>query len=197
LAADASFAATSLRFTAGGTTYHADERRSAWAVSYERRLSERWTFAGSAGYVVDGSLRIGGQQFDLQPGPLFAASMSYRALDESRARPFVLCSFSFAASVAATSERATRDNQALASYDARLGVVVGKTVANDLHPYLAARVFGGPIVWNYAGQGATGTDVYHYQAAAGLTLAVGRVDVHLELAPLGERELSAGAGVAF
>jgi hypothetical protein len=196
-ALDAAFSATSLRFSAGGTTYHADERRVTFAATYERRLSSRWTLSGSIGAAAFGSLRVGSVAYDLEAGPLAAASISYRAVDDAKARPFVLFSLSLAASSASTTLRGTESGDSIVSTDARLGVTAGKTIARTVTPYLSARVFGGPIFWTFAGQDASGTDVYHYQLAAGFSLALGRVDLHVEMAPLGERDLAAGAGYAF
>ena len=177
--------------------YHADERRGNVGASFERRLSDRFTFAGTLGAAVGGSLRIGRDAFDLQPGPFGAASLSYRAVDDRKARPFVLFSASVAASAATTTLRGSDVSNSIVSGDVRLGVTAGKTIAHMLTPYVAARVFGGPILWTYAGQSATGTDAYHYQLGAGFSLALGRFDLHLELAPLGERDLALGGGFAF
>jgi hypothetical protein len=184
-------------FTAGGATYHADERRETVAASYEQRLSDRWTWSGTLGAGVGGSLRIGTDGLRLLPGPLAAATLSCRALDATRLRPFLLVSLSAAASWGTTGRSGTSSTDSIVSGDVRLGVTAGKTIARVLTPYVAARVFGGPVFWRYAGQDATGTDAHHYQVGAGFSLALRRFDLHFEMAPLGERELAAGAGVAF
>jgi len=85
----------------------------------------------------------------------------------------------------------------MVSTDVRLGVTAGKTIRGIMTPYLSARVFGGPIFWRYGGQSVTATDAYHYQVGGGFSLGLGRFDLHLEVAPLGERDLAAGAGVRF
>jgi hypothetical protein len=142
---------------------------------------------------VGGTLRVGTQSFDLQPGPLLAASLSYRAVDDRKARPFVLFSLSLAVSSASTEP----DGSSIVATDARLGVSAGKTIAGKMTPYVTARAFGGPVFWSYGGTDASGTDVHHYQVGAGFSLSLGKVDVHMEVAPLGERSLAAGAGLAF
>jgi hypothetical protein len=181
----------------GGVTLVADERRESVAASFERRLSNRWTFAGTLGMAVGGSLRSAARSYDVSPGPLAAASFSYRALDEREARPFVLVAVSVAASSATTSLRGASIMDTLVSTDARLGVILGKTIGGVMTPYVAGRVFGGPIFWTYDGQSTTGTDAYHYQVGFGFSLSLGRFGAHLEVAPLGERSLAAGFGVAF
>ncbi len=196
-ALDGSFSATSLRFGVGGATYRADERRQNVAASYEQRLSDRWTFGGTVGAQVGGSLRLGSNGFELGAGPLVGASIACRALDERRARPFVLIALSVAGSWGESEMAGSKATQSIVSTDARLGVAAGKTIGKVLTPYVVARAFGGPIFWKYAGQNASGTDVYHYQVGGGFSLALGRFDLHLEMAPLGERELAAGAGIAF
>ena len=189
---------TRLRFTVGGSTFDADERRGSVAATFEQRLSNRWTLDATAGVSAPGTLRPPAQSFDISPGGLGAVAVSYRPLDDRGSQPFVLLSLAAAASYATTSPtRTTGSSEALVATDVRLGVTAGKTIARVMTPYLAARVFGGPVLWTYAGQSATGTDAYHYPVGGGFSLALGRVDVHMEVAPLGERSLAAGAGLAF
>ena len=86
----------------------------------------------------------------------------------------------------------------MAGVAGRLAVVVGRTFLDVFSPYLAARVFGGPVFWTARGNGEVGTDWYHYQFALGfvVTLPAG-LDVYAECAPLGERRCAGGAGVSF
>lgn len=81
--------------------------------------------------------------------------------------------------------------------DLRVGAVAGWTFAERVSPYLAGRVFGGPISWEYDGAAVTGTDDYHYQPAVGVALSLSPLDINAEWAFLGERGFSAGVGVAF
>jgi hypothetical protein len=87
--------------------------------------------------------------------------------------------------------------QSLTAFDARLGVAAGKTIAHAVTPYLVARAFGGPILWNNSAASVVGTDVYHYQLGAGMVVRVGRFDVLLEGVPLGEKAIVGGGGMAF
>jgi len=75
----------------------------------------------------------------------------------------------------------------------RGGVIVGKTFAKRIVPYAAARVFGGPVYWFRDGASATGSDRYHVTAGLGVIARLPkRLDVTLELMPLGEQSATAG-----
>jgi hypothetical protein len=184
---------TRLKLTAGGATSEAVFEKQAATVSTERRVGDRWTLGGALGATTLGTLDAYGSSFAVSPGPLVAFTASYRALDEGTVAPFVLLTGSLGASLSFTSP----GQQAMTALDARLGVAAGKTIAHTVTPYLAARVFGGPIFWNDAGASVTGTDVYHYQLGAGAVVRVGRFDILVEGVPLGEKALVGGAGMAF
>jgi hypothetical protein len=130
-------------------------------------------------------------------GPLVSLAVSYRVADDRGAAPFVLLGLSASGAYAETSPRGTTATDALVPVDVRASVTVGKTVARILAPYLAARAFGGPVFWSIEGQSVTGTDAYHFQIGGGFSLSLGRFDLHLEVAPLGERSLACGAGFAL
>ncbi|HEX3343313.1 MAG TPA: hypothetical protein VHS09_02020 [Polyangiaceae bacterium] len=167
--------------------------KQAATVSLDRRVGDRWTVGGALGATTVGTLDAYGQSFALSPGPLVAFAASFRALDEGSVAPFVLLTASLGASLAWTSP----GSQAMTAFDGRLGVAAGKTFAHVVTPYLLARAFGLPILWNAAGASVVGTDVYHYQLGAGLVVRAGRFDVAVEGVPLGERALVGSGGVAF
>lgn len=84
----------------------------------------------------------------------------------------------------------------LFAIDVKGGVSVGKTFARVVSPYLALRVFGGPVFWDV--ERTPGTDAYHVQPAAGVVVALGRrLALFGEVAPVAERGVSAGASVGF
>ena len=86
----------------------------------------------------------------------------------------------------------------LYAFDIRVGLTVGKTFWNVLSPYAAVRAFGGPVIWKLAGETRTGTDLHHFQIAAGMVSSLPRgVDLFAEIAPLGERAVTLGGGVGF
>lgn len=196
------FTETALKFgvaSGGGDTTRADFRKTAVLATLERRVASKWTLSLAVGSTIDGALRIQGAAHDLSAGPLVALSTSYRAVDEARVTPFVLLTGSLGGSLAWTRERSLVDapRERMVALDGRIGVIAGKTVGEILSPYVAARAFGLPVFWTYRGESVTGTDAFHYQLAAGFSLRLGRVDVGVEMAPLGERAITGGAGLAF
>jgi hypothetical protein len=195
----ASFGATwtALRFS-GETTF--DTTRSLALASVAYQPTRSWTFELAAGPLIGGHLETAGTRFDFEPGLVTAAGASYLVLDAAGARPFVLTTAQLAFVTTSTQETGTA-GAPTARYDAfdlRLGGVVGWRLWNVVSPYALARVFGGPVFWTYQGQDVTGTDTHHYQLGAGLLVSIARrVDVFAEGVPLGERGVTAGAGVAF
>src|SRR6185436_2923753 len=154
----------------------------------------RWSIEVAAGASIGGSLTADDARYRVGEGFLASASASFAILDGQGSAPFLLASLSFAGSGAPTSLEGAAEGTSGASlyaFDARVGLMVGKTFWNALSPYLAARAFGGPVLWTIDGEDATGTDRYHVQAAVGvLATALRRLDVFVEIAPLGERAVA-------
>lgn len=174
--------------------------RTAVSVSFDYRLNATTTLSFGAGAGRGGSLEAGGSHYAIAPGWLATASYARRLVDGSGSLPFVILGLSFGASGASTRPSATPEAESalLYAFDFRGGLTVGKTFFKILSPYAAARLFGGPVLWRFRGEIALGTDVNHYQLAAGLVTALPRgVDVFVEGAPLGERSVSLGGGVSF
>jgi hypothetical protein len=184
---------TRLKLSTGGHTDDGDLTKHAATFSLDRRVGRRWTVGGLLGATISGSLKAYGQSFDLSPGPLVTAAASFRALDEGPIAPFVLFTGSLGASLAWTRP----GSEAMASFDGRVGVAAGKTIADVVTPYLLARAFGLPVLWRNQGASVTGTDAYHYQLGAGVVVRIGAYDVLVEGVPLGERAIVGGAGFAF
>lgn len=148
--------------------------------------SPRLGWSVTAGGVVAGSI----EGRPMRGGATLAAAISWLPVYESARRPFVAVTASLGTALA----RATADDgrtHTWSAWDVRGGVMVGKTFAGHLVPYLAARVFGGPVFWYRAGASVTGTDRYHVTAGAGLTLRLpARLEVSLEYMPFGEYSAS-------
>jgi hypothetical protein len=163
---------------------HASLREEAVAVSLDRKVSTRGTLQFAVGAVT--YAHIDGVTID--KGGLASIAYSHRFVDESERSPFVMGTFSATVSYAPD----------LFAGDGRLGVAVGKTLARTFAPFAVARVFGGPVRWKQEGEVRTGGDSHHYQIGLGALFIAGRgVDASLEVAPLGERRLSAGLGWSF
>jgi hypothetical protein len=197
IGASYSFASTRIRFSSDTTL---DEIRTLALASLDYQPTPNWTFELAAGPLIGGRLETGAARFDFSPGVATALGASYRFLEGSDARPFVLGTAQLAYVSATTRENGTANAPAVAynALDIRLGGVVGWSLWSVVHPYALVRVFGGPVFWTYRGSNETGTDTHHYQVGAGLLVSIARrVDVFVEGVPLGEVGVSVGAGVEF
>ena len=147
------------------------------------------------GIAIDGSLRLPEGEYDFSPGPIAALGLDWRAWQSGPW--FALLTSTLSASFART-HLAGSPAETYTALDVRLGGQVGVEIARLLQPYALARVFGGPVFWRHQGAAVTGTDTHHFQLGAGLALRLGaRGNVFVEGAPLGERALAAGVGLAF
>lgn len=172
-------------------------RMDSVAAGLEWRPGGRWSFQLGAGAIVDGQLRARGVSYDVRPGWIASLAASWTALAERPSSPFLSLSLSVGASGATTGGRGRRDAAFLAG-DARLALIVGKTLWKVWVPYLVARGFGGPVSWQLDGQDVAGGDRHHYQLGLGSVATCPRgFDVVVEWVPFGARGLTAGAGFAF
>ena len=165
----------------------------------ERRLSPRITVGLGVGSIVGGSLRpAGGGQVDFGVGWTTGASVSGLVLAERLIRPFLLATFS--AAYSSTQTNPTAGGTGGGTYigrDVRLGVAVGKSFG-PVRPYAAARVFGGGFRWEGTSPATTGGDSHLYQIGAGAAFELPRrLDLVVELMPLGERSFTGGMGFSF
>jgi hypothetical protein len=149
--------------------------------------SPRLGWSITAGGVLGGKIGDAG----ISSGATASGAVSWLPVYERPGRPFVAVTASLGVGFA----RAPVDQMAHSwwAFDARGGVIVGKTLADHWVPYLAARGFGGPVLWRIAGADVTGNDRYHVTAGAGLTVRLPRsLDVTAEGMPLGERSAALG-----
>jgi hypothetical protein len=168
---------------------------------------EQVTVGASAGYFPTWrggyTLSLGGlvagriEGRELGPGVQLALGASYLAKRErSHQRwPFVLLTGSLAGAFA-DGVADDGDHHYLA-LDGRVGVAVGKSLAKGRYTgYLAARAFGGPVMWRRGGEDVSGGDRYHVTVGAGATFRVpGVLDLGIELMPLGERSVTASVTI--
>ena len=171
-------------------------RRSV-SASVEYRVDKTWTFGGALGATVSGELDLGDRSHRLDPGWIVVVSAS-RTL-ANMAPFFVVMGMSLGVSSGATRSVGGGSDGQLTAGDVRLGFTAGRLIADTLAPYAALRLFGGPILWQRDGQPlAGGTDRYHVQAGLGLLVsATTGVDAFVEVAPVGERAITVGAGFGF
>ena len=154
------------------------------SVSLGYPLSPRLTLLGGVGALVSGAL--GADSFS--PGEVAFAGVSYRALAPSGAVPLI------AVAITAAVAHASLAGDSFTSTDLKLALTAAWPSAGVVAPYLSAAAFGGPIFY----RGDIGGDRYHYQAIAGLAVALPRgFDLFVEGSPVGARVLSGGAGFTF
>ncbi len=177
--------------------------RFAATAGLDYRLSPQTTIGGGIGAGLGGVITVGPQRFLVQPGWLLTFSYSRRILDGAGKMPFLVLGISGGASGAGTREElapagASPETASLYAFDVRAGVTVGKTFWSTISPYAAARVFGGPVFWSYAGQSVLAGDIYHFQVGLGMVTALPRgFDLFAEVVPLGERAVTLGGGKSF
>ena len=156
------------------------------------RPSPRLGVTLGAGAILDGTLTTPDDvAHDVDPGLAVSVSASVLAVDETGARPFVMLGASLG-----YSRTSTDGDQALSAGDARVTALVGKTFVDVVSAYAVVRAFAGPVHWELTE--TTGGDAHHYAVGAGAIARLpGNVSLFVEGLPLGERSLSAGAGLQF
>ena len=165
----------------------------------EYRLSARFVVGFGGGSILGGSLRPPGTApIDFGVGWTLGASASALVLAERELRPFVLASLS--AAYSATQTNAGTSGTGAGTFigrDVWLGLAVGKSF-EPLRPYLAGRIFGGGFRWEGTSPPTTGGDSHKYQVGAGAAVSLPRrLDLVVEVMPLGERSVTGGVGVSF
>lgn len=196
LADTASFTSTAIRFDDGGRF---TQERFNFVTTLDAMPVPKLALQVGAGPAFPGSMYEGGERFETNSGVVMLLGASYRFVDSSGIRPYVLGTLGFTFLEMQT--RGTLPSNSRALYDAfdlRMGTVVGWTIGDWFSPFLVGRVFGGPVNWTHDGQKVTGTDVNHYQLGAGISVPLGKIaDIFLEGVPLGEQGMSGGFGVSF
>ena len=191
LGASFSFAQTVLSF---GDGPRAAFERGAVVVTGEAPLGSRLTVQVGSGGITGGSLETD-RHSSFGPGWLAFGNVGYRLVNEHGMTPLVLANASIGVSSARTVSD-TGESAFFTAYDLRAGVTVGKTFGPTT-PYVAGRVFGGPVYWKERGVALTGSDKHHYQPALGLVVALAPFDAFAEWAFAGEQAISAGLGMSF
>ncbi len=161
-------------------------------------MNDRWTIRAAVGALLDGSLQTNAHTtHDFETGGLAAIGLEYRARTGDGYAPFVDLSL-FVSGL--WTQTVAPDSDTKTDYfasDARLGARAGWNVKGRTFPYVAARVFGGPVTWEMDSEDVDGTDIHHYQLALGTAAQVGPVGVYVEWAPVGEQAVSAGLSTSW
>ncbi len=162
------------------------------------QISDRVGLVATAGVILGGSVEhVSGISGDVGSGFVTSLSATYIPVYETESRPFLLGTFTLGVS-RTTAESDNGISEDWTAADARLGIMVGKTFAERFVPFVAARVFGGPVNWRLAGQDVIGSDIHHYTVGAGASYRIpGKLSIFAEALPLGEQSLNVGASVPF
>jgi hypothetical protein len=156
-------------------------------------INETWTLRGAMGVILGGELKpLDEVVHKVDTGGLAAVGVERRVLTGEGSTPFIDMSLFLGASWTKTLDPDTKTKTSYMATDARLGARAGWSINGNTFPYVAARVFGGPVKWELAGEDVTGTDVHHYQLALGTAVQLGPLGFYAEWAGLGEKAVSAG-----
>ncbi|HEX4515691.1 MAG TPA: hypothetical protein VH054_19220 [Polyangiaceae bacterium] len=176
----------------------APTERHAAMVSFEHPMKGHWTLEVGAGSLLAGFLDTGIGRATFEPGVLADVSLSHLVLaPRGYAKPFILTSFALAGVWARTTGSVSADYVAFDfSFDVAMGIAL-KIGRQAISPFLAGRVYGGPVFWTYQGKDVTGSDAYHYALGPGLAFSFERSRVGLSFGGSVFGEKSAKAGVSF
>lgn len=158
--------------------------------------SPRWGFLLTLGGVIDGAVTTDMER-DVGPGFVGSVGATWLPLFETERRPFLLTSLSFGGSMT-TAESDDGQAHRWTAFDLRLGAMLGKTFADRFTPFVAGRVFAGPVSWRLGSESETGGDAHKYTAGGGLSFRIpGSLDLFAEVMPVGEQSASLGGSLAF
>ena len=175
-----------------------DVEMTAVSISGAWFINDRWTALAGVGLILDGTLQPDdGSVHDVEPGGAATVGMGYSALSGEGGVPSVDLSMNLSSSWTQTVAAGTDSRTSYFAADARLGVRAGWSIGGNFYPYLAARVFGGPVHWELDGEEVVGSDIHHYQIALGAAAQTGPVGIFAEWSGLGERAFSAGLSTAW
>jgi hypothetical protein len=198
-------------FSSTDIIFHGDEFTARERFSQERSVAMglfEWRATGSlslqvgAGGLLHGAMDhpelLGAERVRFEPGVVTMLGASYVLRRAAGPLPFVLLTGQFSALFASTQETAVVPSARYSAYDLRLGGAVGWTLFHTLSPYALARTFGGPVFWQLDDTSLIGSDRYRYQLGGGFSILIKeRIDLFAEGVALGERGITAGAGVSF
>ncbi len=170
-----------------------DVRETAVTATLAHFARPSFGWSVTAGGIVAGSI----EGRPVHGGATLSGAASWLVLYEGERRPFVALTASLGTAVM----RATADDgstRTFSPWDLRGGVMAGKTLFGHVVPYVAARVFGGPVLWYRGGASVVGSDRYHVTAGLGVIARLpDRLDLSLEAMPLGERSATGAITARF
>jgi len=168
------------------------------SLSASWRLNDKWSLRGGVGMILDGELSPGNSnKFEVNSGWMVSVGTEYLAYIGEDFKPTIDYSLFISTSASEVEDKVTKQKTDYNSYDLRLGSRASWNLDSKLFPYVAARLFGGPVNWELNGEDVLGEDIYHYQVAFGAAALFGKLGVFTEWAGIGEKSLSAGLSYSF
>jgi hypothetical protein len=162
------------------------------------RLRPAFTLQAGAGALLGGHVQDLDGRHPFDPGLVLQLSGTWLLVAPREGGPFVAASLGLSFLRASTQAGPAGPAATFTAADAFASASAGWPVAPWLSPYLAAKLFGGPVWWERSSGPVTGTDAHHYQVALGAAAALpGRFDLLAEWAPLGERAVTVAVGRSF
>ncbi len=179
--------------------------RNAVMLSFEHPLKNHFTLEFGAGSLVSGFLDTPLGRATFSPGVLGDVSLSHLLIQShGYAQPFLLLSFTLAGVWSQTSYGASSAQTPYVAFDFSASVATGVALRvgpHTLTPFIAGRLFGGPVFWSYGtpSQNVLGTDAYKYSLGPGFAVAIAHARISLSLGAslFGERSLRSGLSVSF
>ena len=165
-------------------------------ISVARRVGSAWTVYGAAGAILGGQIEDPTGRHDVGAGWMLSLGGSRLVFPQAGWRPFLSGALALSASRTDTTPPDGGATSSLWAIDLRGSVAAGWTFFERATVYGAFRAFGGPVFWDRVSQ--AGGDQYHVQGAVGASVGLVRdVRLFVEGAPLGQRGIQAGLGLAF
>lgn len=167
-------------------------------LSGSRYINEKWIIRAGVAVITDGELNNDSNiNYNVQPGGSATLGLDYSAITGRGYSPYVDLSLAFSISFTETENPADSKKTNYAATDVRLGIQANWEVKEHFFPYLTARVFGGPVLWELDDEDVTGADIHHYQLAIGTAMQFNRMGIYIEWSGAGEKTLNAGLSMAW
>jgi hypothetical protein len=174
----------------GTPQFEAGLRQWSVTVSVARRMSKGLALYATAGVIAGGELSPPGESVRLESGFVASVGATGVVLDGRGRLPFVTASM--------TASHARTEDEHGAPYratDVAASLAVGKAFGGWVAPYVAAKVFGGPVSWERAGNSLEGQDAFHHGVALGVAAALpGGFDLLLEAVLVGAKGATLAVG---
>ena len=162
------------------------------------QLDEKWSIRTGLGLVYDGTLTPDNTPaFAVKSGGVVAVGLEYFYHRGEGYSPSLDFSVFVSASSATIENPTTQNKTNYFSSDLRVGGRASWNINAKVFPYVAGRVFGGPVSWELDGIDVIGTDIHHYQFALGTAIQFGSLGTFVEWAGLGEKAWSIGLSYAL